>query len=109
MLTLLSKSRSLRPYYSPTRVYVQGNLALSPSDILYNSEHGLASSSAMLDESLFYEGDSSRSIELRPEHRRGYGIVDAWNAQKSALKKLNEVHNTYNSYLPTPTNPSNNA
>lgn len=108
MLSLLSKTRSLRPYYSPNRVFVQSNLALSPSDILYNSEHGLASSSSMLDESLFYEGDSSRSIELRPEHRRGYGIVDAWNDQQNALSKLKQVHNSYQSYLPT-SNTSDNG
>ncbi len=108
MISLLSKSRSLKPYIS-SRVHVQNNLALTPSDILYNSEHGLSSSSVMLDDSLFYDGDSSRSIELCPEHRRGYCIVDAWNNQQSALNKLKEVHNIYNSYLPTPSNSSSNG
>lgn len=69
---------------------VTPGLAVTPADMLFNSEHGIPIKS-QIDDSQFYDGDTSMSMDISPEHIRGYDIVDAWNDQLDAKNKFSRA------------------
>lgn len=71
---------------SPNCVVKQG-LSMSPSDVASMAQRGLAVSS-QIDESLFYDGDSSPEIHVPLERLRGIDIAQAWEASQDAKKKF---------------------
>lgn len=88
------QSRRLRSAqnYTTEQTYVQGGLAVTPSQMLAMSEHGIPISSKV-DESQFYDGDSDYRIEIDPMLMRGVDINDAWNAEQDAKSKFRKAVN----------------
>lgn len=96
MKHLLDKfnSRGVRAYNGEV-THVQSNLAISPSTMLEMSQAGIPISAQMQD-SNFYDGDSSPSVSLDPLDARGIDINDAWNMQKDARKKISKAYKDAN-------------
>lgn len=66
---------------------VKEGLSMSPSDVASMTERGFAVSS-QIDESLFYDGDSTDVISVPLERLRGIDIAQAWEASQDAKKKF---------------------
>lgn len=73
--------------YNTDRVFCQSGLSLTPSQMLNLSEQGIPISSH-LDDSNFYDGDSSNDMNIDPLRMRGVDIVDAWNLQHKSRKNI---------------------
>lgn len=76
--------------YNIKEEYVQTGLAVTPSEMLQMAQSGVPISSQMAD-NLFYDGDTSMAVELDPLDQRGLDIVDVWNMQHDARKKIRKV------------------
>lgn len=85
---------------------VADGLALTPSQMLELSQHGVPVSSHF-DDSQFYDGDSTNSLDLLPEHIRGLDISDYWNMSRDARAKFSKAARHDKAFFGTPTNDSN--
>lgn len=65
-------------------------LSYSPSDMSRLVENGVAVSS--MNDNLFYDGDKSPSFDIPLELRRGTDINDAWNAARTARRRILQAH-----------------
>ncbi|UPW41680.1 hypothetical protein [Peromfec virus RodF8_21] len=84
---LQSRRYNRTAFYDVEPVYVQSGLAVTPSEMMTLSQHGVPISS-QVDESLFYDGDSSFKVTIDPMLMRGVDINDAWNAEQDAKSRL---------------------
>lgn len=91
-----------RPY-NLSRIHVQSSLSVTPSQMMYNAEHGIPIASQLVDESQFYDGDTGRQVTLPNWYRRGYDIVDAWNDQNDSRSKVRNLKSKSSSYGESPT------
>lgn len=88
MNKLLQSRRYFRTeFYDVDPIHIQSGLAVTPSEMMTLSEHGVPISS-QVDESLFYDGDSSFKVSIDPMQMRGVDINDAWNAEQDSKARL---------------------
>lgn len=92
--TFKKQSKKRLGVYKSKPVFVQSNLAQTPSKMLELSQHGIPVSSH-IDDSSFYDGDKSARIEIDPLHTRGFDAVDAWNLSQSSKKKLRDAYESH--------------
>lgn len=53
-------------------------------------DKGIAVSS--INDSIFYDGEVNPSFDVPIEEQRGVDIVDAWNASRTARKRILQAH-----------------
>lgn len=85
--TFKKQSKKRLGTYNAKPVFVQSDLAQTPSKMLELSQHGIPVSSH-IDDSSFYDGDKSSKVTLDPLHRRGVDVNDAWNLSQDSRAKL---------------------
>lgn len=79
------------PNDQPHQLRTKEGLAMSPSQISEAVSRGVAVSS-QINEALFYDGDSSRVIDVPLERVRGIDVAEVWERQQTAKKKLFNAH-----------------
>jgi len=91
MIQLLKRFNScgVRSYNVP-ETYVQSNLAVSPATMLDMSQAGRPISAQMQD-SNFFDGDTSPAVHLDPLDARGIDINDAWNMERDSRKRFSKA------------------
>ena len=65
-------------------------LAYTPSDMARLSERGVSVST--VNDQLFYDGSPAASFDIPIEMRRGVDANDAWNASRSARRRILSGH-----------------
>lgn len=91
MISQLRKSSKRMNAVSIPRVRVQGNLALSPAQMLDLSQSGVPIASQMSSEN-FLDGDSTSDMSLDPMLMRGVDINDAWEYQMTSRRNLRNAN-----------------
>lgn len=66
---------------------VQGDLALTPSQMFNMMQEGIPITAQEQNKNNFYDGDTNPSFELPLDQQRGVDIADCWNASVSIRKK----------------------
>lgn len=65
-------------------------LAYTPSDMARMSERGISVSS--VNDQLFYDGSPAAKFDVPIELRRGVDVNDAWNASRTARRRILNAH-----------------
>ena len=91
--TILEHATNITGVYNSEFRYIQPSLAVTPSQMLDMSQHGIAISSQMNDK-MFYDGDDSYIVNVDPLDYRGVDVNDAWNASQEAKKKISRLYKT---------------
>lgn len=68
---------------------VKPGLSVSPAQMMEYTARGIAISASNLS---YMDGDTSRSMDIPLEARRGIDAADVWQASETAKKRLVNVH-----------------
>lgn len=97
MLGLIRKKQNKTRAYNANVVAVQGNLAISPSQMSQLSERGIPISSQVLGAENFYDGDVGPLSDVPFELRRGIDASDVYDYQQRCRQKVNNFVNSQKS------------
>lgn len=78
--------------YDVKPVHVDSGLALTPKGMIEMSESGIPISAQTQSADNFTDGDNSPFVNLDPMQARGIDVVDVWDMQMNARKKLMNAH-----------------
>lgn len=70
---------------------VKSGLALTPSQMMKMSEHGIPVS-AQLNDSLFYDGTENPTWDVPLDLARGIDVAELWAENKSIRAKFKKAH-----------------
>ena len=65
-------------------------LAYSPSDMARMADRGISISS--INDQMFYDGSPAQKFDVPLEMRRGVDVNDAWNASRTARRRILNAH-----------------